>query len=139
MDPSRRFVTLVLAVGVVVLLGAIALGERMGDRVIVNAVDTGASNAQVVVTPLPVGASLAPYGPDWKSNQTLAAAPDPGFPDPRIPPRPLPTPLPRTTPAPRPTWTKNPNLPVWDVQTPPPAGSPEPVPSEPATGPSPTP
>ncbi len=34
MDPSKRFVTLVLAAGVLVLIAAIALGERMGNRVL---------------------------------------------------------------------------------------------------------
>ena len=116
MDPSRRFVTVVLAAGVLVLLGAIALGERMGDRVLVAAADSGATNATVIVTPLPVDASTGPYGPDWRSAQTLAAAPDPGFPDPRIPPKPLPTPA-HPTPTPTPKWTPNPNEPIWDQTT----------------------
>ncbi|HVA27986.1 MAG TPA: hypothetical protein VNF68_07380 [Candidatus Baltobacteraceae bacterium] len=114
MDPSRRFVTLVLGVGVVVLLGAIVLGESMGDRVMVQAVDSGVTNASVIVTPLPVGASTAPYGPDWQSSQTLSAASDPNFPDPRIPPKPLPTPLSPATAKPKPKWTPNPNIPIWD-------------------------
>jgi len=121
MDPSRRFVTIVLAAGVLVLLGAIALGERMGDRVIVRAADSGATNASVIVTPLPVG---GPYGPDWRSAQTLAAPPDPGFPDPRVAPKPLPTPMPAPTKA-KPKWTPNPNLPIWD-QTALPSASPTP-------------
>ena len=118
MDPSKRFATLVLAAGVVVLLLAIVLGERMGDRVLVQAADNGASNAQVIVTPLPAGATAEPYGLNWRSSQTLAAVPDPGFPDPRVPPKPLPTAQPRPTPTPTPKWTPNPNVPIWDQQPP---------------------
>jgi len=125
MDQSRRFVTIVLAAGVLVLLGAIALGERMGDRVMVQAVDSGITNAPVIVTPLPAKATSGPYGPDWHSSQTLSAAADPGFPDPRVPPRALPTPLPPPTAQPRARWTPNPNLPIWD-QTPPPTPTPRP-------------
>ena len=117
MDPSRRFATLVLGAGVLVLLGAILLGESMGDRVMVQAVDSGVTNASVIVTPLPVGASSAPYGPDWHSSQTLSAAADPNFPDPRIPPKPLPTPFSAATAKPKPKWTPNPNIPIWDQTT----------------------
>jgi hypothetical protein len=128
MDPSKRFVTLVLAAGVLVLLTAIALGERMGDRVLVQAADSDASNAAVIVTPLPAGATAAPYGANWRASQTLAAVPDPGFPDPRIPPKPLPTPVPRPTATPTPKWTPNPNIPIWDQTALPPA---TPTPSPP--------
>jgi protein TonB len=122
MDPSKRFPTLVLATGVLVLLLAIALGERMGDRILVQAADSGLSNATVIVTPLPPGATPEPYGANWRSSQTLAAVPDPGFPDPRVPPKPLPTPIPQPTERPVPKWTPNPNIPIWD-QTPPPTPS----------------
>jgi hypothetical protein len=115
----------VLAAGVVVLLVAIAIGERMGDRVLVAAVDSGGSNAQVIVTPVPPSATSAPYNADWRASQTLAAAPDPGFPDPRVPPRPLPTPIPEPTATPTPKWTPNPNIPIWD-QTPPGSATPKP-------------
>jgi hypothetical protein len=132
MDPSKRFVTLVLAAGVLVLLTAIALGERMGDRVLVQAADSDVSNAQVIVTPLPAGATAEPYGPNWRSSQTLAAVPDPGFPDPRIPPKPLPTPIPRPTATPTPAWTPNPKLPIWD-QTAFPSASPTAAPTPAST------
>lgn len=124
MDPSKRFVTLVLAAGVVVLLAAIGLGERMGDRVLGQAGHTLQSVATVTITPDP-NQSNGPFGPDWKRSQTLSAAPDPRFPDPRVPPQPLPTPIEthETSVPHHARWTPNPNIPIWD-QTPPPSGSP---------------
>ncbi|HEV7178717.1 MAG TPA: hypothetical protein VGN11_02535, partial [Candidatus Baltobacteraceae bacterium] len=113
MDPSKRFITVVLAAGVVVLIAAIAIGNRMGDRVLGRAASSGPA-AMPIVTPAPT-ATTAPFGPDWKRTQTLAAAPDPGFPDPRIPPKPLPTLEPTPSPAPKTrTPTPNPNIPIWD-------------------------
>lgn len=130
MDPSKRFVTTVLAAGVLVLLAAILIGERMGDRVLGRASERALSSVPVVtLTPQPQQ-SLGPYGPDWKRSQTLSAAGDPGFPDPRVPPEPLPTPppTPKPTPKPSPARTLNPNIPIWD-QTPIPSGSPSTAPS----------
>lgn len=130
MDPSKRFVTIVLAAGVLVLLIAIAIGQRMGTRVLVQASNSGNLDATPIVTPIPATTS-GPYGPDWKRSQTLSAAVDPGFPDPRVPPKPLPTPEPVATPRPHPKWTPNPNLPIWDqTALPSPSGSPSASPSE---------
>lgn len=117
MDSSKRFVTIVLAAGVVVLLAAILVGERMGDRVLGQVSDHAPDVVPTVsVTPEPDETAGA-YGPNWKAWQTLSAAGDPNFPDPRIPPKPLPTvpPPPKaTTPTPLPTETPNPNIPIWD-------------------------
>ena len=142
MDPSKRIVTIVLAAGVAVLLVAILLGEQMGSRVLVAAANSD-SGGQVIVTPLPTDSTggNALYGPDWKRSQTLAAAPDPGFPDPRVPPKPLPTPPP--TPKPSNGPTHNPNLPIWDYTfapspTPQPTDSPSPL-EQASTGPLPKP
>ncbi len=133
MDPSKRFATLVMAAGIIVLLIAIALGEGMGDAVFSHTSKVGEFETTPTITPIPQG-TTAPYGPDWKASQALAAAPDPGFPDPRIPPKPLPTALPPATPTPAPRWTPNPKVPIWD-QTPPPSAavSPSPAPSASAT------
>jgi hypothetical protein len=140
MNPQNRFATVVLAAGVVVLLVAILLGEHMGDRVMTEAAENGNLNTTPLITPVPEPTS-GPYGPDWKNTQTLAAAPDPDFPDPRIPPKPLPT-VPRSpSPSPTPTWTPNPNIPIWD-QTPPPSPSASPESttfSSGSAGPSPSP
>jgi hypothetical protein len=135
MDPSRRVATVVLALGVVVLVAAIVIGERMGDRVMLQTQNTATGPAPMpLVTPVSMP-TTAPYGPNWKDTQVLAAAPDPGFPDPRVPPVPLPTlrPTPATPrPSPKPTWTPNPNIPIWD-QTPPPEGPATPTPQPTAT------
>jgi hypothetical protein len=120
MPPQNRFTTSILALGVIVLLAAILLGEHMGDRVMTEAAEGGSLVATPIITPLPQPSDTGAYGPDWKNTQTLAAAPDPNFPDPRIPPKPLPTLAPSPTPSPTPKWTPNPNVPVWD-QTPPPS------------------
>ena len=125
MDSSKRFITAVLAAGLVVLLVAIVVGERMGDQVMVQAVDEGNTAQTPLITPLPESTATGSYGPDWKSNQALAAAPDPRFPDPRVPPKPLPTIPPTPKPTPTPKWTPNPSLPIWD-QTTLPSASPSP-------------
>ena len=126
-DPSKRFLTLVLALGIVVLAVAIAVGERMGDRVLGQATEKRLTNiSPITITPAP-NPTTAPYGPDWKQSQVLSAASDPGFPDPRVPPVAIPTPAPapsiapdqstipqgRGTPRPTPTPTPNLNLPIW--------------------------
>jgi len=139
MDPSKRFVTIVLAIGVVVLLAAIYVGQRMGTRVLVQATNSGNLDTTPVVTPVPAQTPVS-YGPDWKREQTITAAGDPGFPDPRVPPKPLPTLEPTPTPNPQrtPKWTPNPNIPIWD-QTPPSSGSPSPSLSPPPLSPPPQP
>lgn len=130
-----RLPTILLAAGAMLLLAAVAIGERMGSRVIGQATEqTLQSVTPQTVTPAP-DASPQPYGPDWKRSQALSAAGDPHFPDPRVPPQPLPTPIPAPTahPTPIPTPTPNPNIPIWRQQpfrtmspapTGPPPGSP---------------
>jgi hypothetical protein len=139
MDPSKRFATIVLAAGAAVLLVAIAIGQRMGDRVLGQTEHT-IPEVAAVITPEPY-ASSGPYGPDWKRSETLSAAGDPRFPDPRIPPQPLPTPNPTPKPVVAATPTINPNLPIWrqkplptatpyatELPTEEPSGSPPPSP-----------
>lgn len=104
-----------LAAGAAVLLVAVAVGERMGNRVIGQAGDQSLQSVlPQAVTPAP-NASPQAYGPDWKRSQALSAAGDPHFPDPRVPPQPLPTlaPTPKPKPTPTPTATPNPNIPIW--------------------------
>lgn len=115
LDPANRFATLVLAAGAVVLLAAIGIGQRMGDRVLGQATEHALPSIAAVVTPEPY-ASSGPYGPDWKRSETLSAASDPHFPDPRIPPVPIPTIPPTPTPKASPTPTINPNIPIWRQQ-----------------------
>jgi hypothetical protein len=128
LQPTNRFATIVLAAGSVVLLAAIGLGERMGDRVLGQATEHRLETVTVAAASPDPNQSSGPYGPDWKRSETLAAANDPRFPDPRIPPQPLPTPLP-ATPSARiaipGTPTPNPNIPTAtpDVATPAPSPS----------------
>ena len=133
-DPSKRFLTLILALGIVVLVVGIALGERAGDKVIGQVTEKRLTSiAPVTVTPAPQG-SVNPYGPDWKRTDVMAAAPDPGFPDPRVPPVPLPTPMPmpkfKAAPGknshakPTPSPTPNLNIPIWRREAPLPTATP---------------
>ncbi len=132
LDPSKRFLTVVLMLGIAVLVAAIALGERAGDKVIGQVTEKRLDSiAPVTVTPAPVQRSAAPYGPDWKRTDVMTAAEDPQFPDPRVPPVPLPTlpPPPKYTPPPRvvrrptPSPTPNMNVPIWRRAAPLPTAS----------------
>ncbi|MGA8534992.1 MAG: hypothetical protein WB615_12870 [Candidatus Tumulicola sp.] len=139
LDPANRFATIVLAAGSVVLLVAIGIGERMGDRVLGQATGQGLESVSVAPSPLATQ-SAGPYGPDWKRSEALSAADDPHFPDPRVPPQPLPTPLPTPKVTPTPyvpaTPTLNPNLPIWRQR---PLPTPSPIPSNlPSVSPNPS-
>ena len=136
LDPTRRFLTVILTLGIGALILGIWLGERAGDRVIGQVTEKRLDSiAPVTVTPAPAQ-STAPYGPDWKRTEVMAAATDPAFPDPRVPPAALPT----ATPAPKfrptllptlsasPTPTPNMNLPIWRRNAPLPTPTPTPVP-----------
>lgn len=126
---STRFATILLAVGAAVLLIAVAIGERMGDRVIGQATEQTLQSVSPISVTSP-NASPQAYGPDWKRSEALSAAGDPRFPDPRVPPQPLPTlaPTPKPRPTPVPTPTPNPNIPIWR-QKPLPTLAPSAVPS----------
>lgn len=118
-DPSKRYVAIVLGLGTLVLLLAIVLGERMGYHLLGESTELSpAVLPTVLITPEPPDASSGAYGPDWKRSQTLSGAPDPGFPDPRVPPEPLPTREPAPSPSTRPSPTPNPNIPIWRRQSP---------------------
>lgn len=134
-DSSKRFITIALALGILVLVVGIALGERAGDRVIGQVTEKRLQSiAPVTVTPAPVKKTAAnPYGPDWKRTDVMAAAGDPGFPDPRVPvvvpptpaPAPKRTPAAAATPVPTPTPTPNMNIPIWRRAAPLPTATPE--------------
>jgi hypothetical protein len=134
--PTNRLPTIVLAAGAAVLLLAILLGERMGDKVLGQVARGNAATLPVAITPEPLQ-TAGPFGPDWKRSMTLTSAPDPRFPDPRIPPQPLPSRV-AETPAPvSHTATPNPNIPVWRQQ-PMPTVAPIAIPTEePTTAPQP--
>lgn len=132
LDSSKRFLTIVLSLGIIALVVGIALGQRAGDRVIGQVTEKRLQSiAPVTVTPAPPKKRASQYGPDWKRTDVMAAAPDPGFPDPRVPVVPLPTPppppkhTPSPTEAPTPTPTPNLNLPIWRREAPMPTPTPE--------------
>jgi hypothetical protein len=84
-----------LVVGAVVLLVSILIGQKLGDRVLLQTerrVPVGAA----LVTPVPQTAPTNP-GPlrNWKRDQVVSVATDPAFPDPRVtrPPTPKPRPV----------------------------------------------
>ena len=149
-DPSKRFATIVMALGIVVLVVAIIIGERAGDRVIGQVTEKRLESiAPITVAPAAPEATVVPYGPNWKRSDVMAAAPDPGFPDPRVPPAapPSPTPIPSYTPppsaasraGPRVKATPNLNLPVWRRAAPLPTVAPAEATPAPAASQSPQP
>lgn len=147
LDPSKRFLTVVLLLGIAVLVTAISFGEHAGDRVIGQVTEKRLDSiAPVTVTPAPVEKSASPYGPNWKRTEVMSAAEDPQFPDPRVPPLPLPTPPPppKALPAPKriapsPTPTPNLNIPIWRREAPLPTAAPTDLASpEPGGSPSPS-
>lgn len=125
-DPNKRRLAVTLIAAAVLLLLAIFIGKQMGDRVITKATEEGQTGVGNTLTfsPNPGATDAVPMGPNWKRTQVLAAAPDPGFPDPRVPPVPLPTPIPTPKPTPTPRYTPTP------VPTPQ-AGTPTPMPTSP--------
>ena len=118
-----------MGLGIVVLIGTILIGERIGDRSLGTPLDDTQNLVPVIAITPAADASAKPYGPDWDSSYALSSAPDPGFPDPRVPPKPLPPPAPAPTRAPAAVHvgpTLNPNIPIWR-QTPHPGTTPTPA------------
>jgi hypothetical protein len=143
MDPQKQRLSIILLSGAALLIVAIFVGKAMGDRVMTRVTEqgqTGVGNT-LLLSPAPAASDAGPYGPNWKRTQVLAAATDPGFPDPRVPPAPLPTPEPTPKPTPRPPATPKPTPvanPTFTVApaptpTPSPTGSPSPGASPGAT------
>jgi len=125
--------------GGLVLLIAIAIGQRLGDRVLSQATDRHSPIVGIQTTPVP-GAS-DPVVKNWRREQVVSVATDPAFPDPRVTPPPTlkPTPSPQPTPSPTPgptgpTYTSPPlPLPIashapGDIETEPPQATPSPLP-----------
>ena len=127
LDPGKRRASLILIAAAVLLLLSIAIGKRMGDRVITKATEQGQSGVGSSISYSPARQATEPgaMGPNWKRTQVLAFAPDPGFPDPRVPPVPLPTPIPTPRPTERPAATPRPApTPTSDITPQPQATSP---------------
>jgi hypothetical protein len=142
--PSRRpGLSALLVAGAVVLLVSILIGQKLGDRVLLQT----ARRAPAVlsgVTPVPE-ADTGAHGElkNWKRLQVVSVATDPAFPDPRVtrPPTPPPPPMtPRPTPTPPPPVPRgvytSPPLPIPIVSHDPGAMEPEATPLPPETPPS---
>ena len=110
----------------VVLLAAIALGNRMGDHML------GASERAVSVAPTILPASPAPIsaftprGLGWKHQDVISIATDPAFPDPRVTP-PTPTPRPSIDPT-QPPLPAEPPFPAPELTAAPYTSPPLPIP-----------
>lgn len=155
MPPSRRpGLSVLLVAGALVLLVSILIGQKLGDRVLLQT-ERRVPIIGSGVTPVPDTATSEPAGlKNWKRLQVVSVATDPAFPDPRVTRPPTPTPAPYVAPKrialPTPTITapKNiytsPPLPVPlvshdpnEVETEPPTLSPdEKANTGPAVGPT---
>ena len=106
MRSRRPGISALLVAGAVVLMVSILIGERLGDRVLIQTAER-IPIAGAGITPVPeTGQSDRSDPRGWKRLQVIAVATDPGFPDPRVqrPPTPRPTlppPSPSPTPAPK--------------------------------------
>jgi hypothetical protein len=103
----RPGTSVLLVAGAVVLLVSILIGQKLGDRVLLQT-ERRVPVGTALVTPVPVTQTTQP-GPlrNWKRDQVVSVATDPAFPDPRVtrPPTPIPAPVrvrPRRTPTPTP-------------------------------------
>jgi len=146
--PTRRpGLSALLVAGAVVLLISIVVGQKLGDRILL----------QTPRRPVLVGSGITPVPEadpsdrgelkNWKRLQVVSVATDPAFPDPRVtrpptPPPPVYTPPPlrphRATPIPVPTVNPGPQGIYTSPPLPIPLVSHEPgeVSTEPPTGPT---
>jgi hypothetical protein len=101
-----------LVAGAVVLLVSIVIGQKLGDRVLLQT-ERRVPIVGSGITPVPE-ADPSDRGElkNWKRLQVVSVATDPAFPDPRVtrPPAPPPAATPRATPTARPTPTPPPAI-----------------------------
>jgi hypothetical protein len=90
----------------IVLLVSIAIGTRLGDRVLGQQIGRQVPIAGTIPTPKPEPVESGFNDSYWKRVKIITVATDPAFPDPRVTPTPEPTP--RPTPRPTPTQTPRP-------------------------------
>jgi len=98
----RPGASLLLLGGAAILLVSIAIGQRLGDRVLNQSTGRRVPIAGANATPV-AQTTNTNLERNWKRLQVVSVATDPAFPDPRV----TPTPIPRATerPTPRPTPT----------------------------------
>jgi hypothetical protein len=140
-SPRRPGFSIVLILGAVVLLASILIGQKLGDRVLLQT-ERRIPIAGATITPVPE-TNLTPQPPikNWRRQQVVSVATDPAFPDPRVTrpgtPRPKPTAAPTPQPTPTPPTTApagvytSPPLPIplvshdpGEIETEPPAPTP---------------
>jgi hypothetical protein len=119
--PSRRLGSSTLLVaGAIVLVVSILIGQRLGDRVLLQTARR-VPIAGSGVTPVPeVQSSDQPFIKNWKRLQVVAVATDPAFPDPRVTRPPTPTPRPTAFRTPAQFLTPQPFPSVHGIYTSPP-------------------
>ena len=92
---------MLLVAGALVLLVSIMIGQKLGDRVLLQT-ERRVPVGSALITPVP---QVQPSNPgplrNWRRDQVVSVATDPAFPDPRVTRPPTPTPRPQT-PTPRP-------------------------------------
>lgn len=117
--PSRRpRLSLLFVGGAVLLLVAIAIGERLGDRVLMQATERQVPVAGPRPTPVVVVTDPAREA-SWRRERVISVATDPAFPDPRVTPVPTPRPTPVPTARPTPTPIPPPLPPASSYTSPP--------------------
>jgi hypothetical protein len=85
----RASLSFLLLLSAAVLLGAIAVGNRMGNHVLGQISQRTEAVPTVLLTPVPeVKNRQVSLG--WKHTQVVSVATDPAFPDPRVTPAPPP-------------------------------------------------
>jgi len=97
---SRRPGTsLTLIGGAILLLVAIAVGQRLGDSVLRQVTEQRSTEAGPIMTPVPQASPDLSQARNWKREQVVSVATDPAFPDPRATPKPTPKPVPTANPT----------------------------------------
>lgn len=99
MRSRRPGTSLTLIAGSLLLLVAIAVGQRLGDSVLRQATEQRTTAATFIMTPVPQASDDPFQARNWKREQVVSVATDPAFPDPRATPKPTPTPRPTANPT----------------------------------------
>jgi len=99
MRSRRTGTSLTLIAGALLLLVAIAVGQRLGDSVLRQATETRTTTSSLIMTPVPQASDDPFRARNWKREQVVSVATDPAFPDPRATPKPTPTPRPTANPT----------------------------------------
>ncbi len=99
MHSRRPRTSLLLIGGALLLLVAIAVGQRLGDSVLRQATEQRSTVAGPILTPVPQASDDTGEARNWKREQVVSVATDPAFPDPRATPKPTPRPVPTANPT----------------------------------------